>query len=156
MSENTVTRRQRLTMPLVAWRLLGEYLVVIDYDRDTRGQSRVSCTQVASAVLARFLIEHAHEIRRATEEVRLAAVKGALSNFCTSEQLAAISSASRSDIPDVFRIGSKGQSAAERDKARRTLQRVVTRSKNTAARPAGKPRKVRRRRSKPSPGTGVK
>ena len=154
--EDMIKWPQPLSMPLVAWRLLGEYLTVVDYDRLARGQSNVNYTQVAGAILSRFLIDHAHEIRRAAEEVRLATVKEAIPSFYTSAQLAAVASASRTDIPDVYRIGSNQRTPAGKAKAMRSLQRAVAGSKSAAARSSGKPGKVRRRRRKPGAGVGGK
>lgn len=145
--EDMITRHQVISMPLAAWRILGEYITVVDYDRKGRGKSNVSYTVVAGAILSRFLIDHAHEIRRASETVRLAAIREAIPAFYSPSQLAAISSATGADIPVVYRIGRYKRAPAGKAEARRTLQHIAAGSKGTATGLAGKPRKVRRRRS---------
>ena len=145
--EDMVSRHQVLTMPLAAWRALGEYLTVIDYDRrSSRGQSYVNYTQVAGAILTKFLIEHAHEIRRDAEDVRLATIKESLPHFYTPAQLTAISSASRTDIPDIYRIDSPDRYKPSRAQALRSLRRVAKGPQSPVARLVGKSGKVRRRR----------
>lgn len=137
-SSNKVTRAQKLTMPLVAWRMLGKYLAVVNYDRFKRGEKAVSYTQLVGGILARFLVDHAQDIERSFEEVWLSTHKENLPYFYSPDQLAAIASAARTDVPDVFRIGSRGREfAARKNAARRALCRPAQGSKSP---PAGSPR----------------
>lgn len=144
--EDMVCQQQALVMPRVAWQLLGQYHTVLDYDRRTRlGRSKINYKHTAGALLAKVLIDNAPQIRRAAEEIRLQATKEAIPGFYTPDQLAAIASAARTDIPDVFRIDSREREKSNRQKARRTLLLATGKSSGSPAGSAGKPRKVRKR-----------
>lgn len=145
--EDMVCQQQALVMPRVAWQLLGQYHTVLDYDRRMHlGHSKINYKHTAGALLAKVLIDNAPQIRRAAEEIRLQATKNAISGFYTQDQLAAIASASRTDIPDVFCIDSREREKVDRQKARRALLIATGKSSGSPAGSAGKPRKVRKRR----------
>lgn len=133
--ESNVTQKQPLTMPHIAWALLGKYLAVVNYDRVTRGQKAINYTELAGGLLARWVVDHGEEIGRAFEEVWLAAHKESLPHFYEPDQLAAIATAARADIPDVFRIDYRSRETAKRrDAARRTLLRPAQGSAHPSSR----------------------
>jgi len=120
--ESIVSKQVVAMMPHVAWVLLGKYLAVVNYDRLARGQKAINYKQLLGAIVARVMIEHGQEIGRSFEEVWLSAHKESLPHFYSTDQLAAIASASRTDIPDVFRIGYRERSTLKyKQQARRTL-----------------------------------
>lgn len=154
--KDMVCQQQALVMPRVAWQLLGQYHTVLDYDRRMRlGSSRINYKHTAGALLAKVLIDNAPQIRRAAEEIRLQATKEAIPGFYSSDQLAAIACASRTNIPDVFCIDSSGRERAARKKARerRALLLALGKSSGSPSGSAGKPRKVRKRRRRDTAGT---
>ena len=145
-------QHQCLQMPVVAWKLLGEYLTVVNYDRSFRDRrSKVNYTELAGAILSRFLMTHGEGIRRAAQEVRLAVTREPFAGFYSPAQLAAIARATGSDIPDVYRIGYTPGGPAD-PAAIRALRVIAGRSKGAAARPTKQPRKVRTRGGRTSTG----
>jgi hypothetical protein len=134
--DSNVTQQQGITMPHVAWVLLGKYLAVVNYDRLKRGKKAVNYRQLVGAILARMLVEHGQDIGRAFEEVWLERHTESLPHFYEPSQLAAIAAASRTDIPNVYRIGYRARQSASR-RAQRAL--LGARSGSTSAF-AGSPR----------------
>ena len=140
-------QNQCVSMPIVAWQLLGQYLTVVCYDRRFRdGKSNVSYTVLIGSILSRWLIDNAEGIRRAANEVRFEAAKGGLDHFWTPAQLAAIASATGTDIPNVWRIGNSLRGPARsKAQARRAIS-LATRGPTThPSRSPRKPTEVRAR-----------
>ncbi len=154
--EELSPEHQILNMPLFAWRLLGQYLAVVNYDCIERGVDKLSYTNLASYIITKFAIDHAPDIQRAFDEIRLDVAKGDIVGYYTAAQLAAIPSASRSDIPAVFRIGASAREAEAKRGIIRTVPKLAQRPERTAQRPPGRSRKVRGGRKPAAAGPGVR
>lgn len=145
-TDGLVCRHQQLNMPLFAWRLLGQYLAIVNFDCIDREEDRINYTHLLSCILTDFFVKHAPSIQRDFDALRLETAKGDIVGFYTASQLAAIPGATSADIPNAFIIGYDRRKVAANA---RTLKRAVSgtapRSSGATTKPARRPNKVRGR-----------
>lgn len=99
------TKLMPIPMPESAWKLLGMYVVVMNYYLLQQKSPQVNLSKIVGAVLTQYVVHHERWIREEFYKIRGELWVKPLHRFFNADQLAAIESASASQIPNAVRIG---------------------------------------------------
>jgi hypothetical protein len=146
MSQNVRTDKKSLSLPPAMLKLFRYALINVDCEAMKAGERRVTSSQLISAIVLEWLMEHEHEIRTAFYDCVLEVSENRLPAFHTSDYLLAITAATGANVPELPRVGDHTPTA-RRAKEAREFAGIIRRSRGRPTSPVlrtdGRPLSVR-------------